>query len=188
MHYSDTNYVLLGVIAERVTGSSLPDLLARWIFGPLGLDDTYLEFHQPPRGNARLVYPYLGRMWLGDVNTSFDWGGGGLVSTHVDLHRFVRRVLEGRLFYRASTLAAMLDVRPEDDPRFLLGSLSSAYGLGVRRLTLGGRTWFGHSGSWGCVVLYCPEDAVSVSVAVHQGENGGVLARVLARILLRPIR
>jgi D-alanyl-D-alanine carboxypeptidase len=53
-YYSNTNYVLLGMISERATGLPLHKLMRRWIFSPLGMDETKL----PRRRNARLPRPF----------------------------------------------------------------------------------------------------------------------------------
>lgn len=139
---------------------------------------TYLEFHQQPRGTAQLVHPYAGAISLDQVNTSFDWGGGGLVSTHQDLHRFIRALFEGRVLEPA-TLDQMLSARAENEPRFLFDADSSAYGFGIRHLTVDGRTLYGHSGSWGCLVAYEPTSGTSISVAVNQSDAAGALGRLL---------
>ncbi|CCH51843.1 beta-lactamase [Fibrisoma limi BUZ 3] len=184
MHYADTNYVLLAILIEQLTDKPLHQNLTERIFEPLGMDNTYLEFYQPPRGQAPLLYPYVGELSLRHINTSFDWGGGGLVSTHADLHRFIRNLVGGRLFRKPTTLTQMTDFRPENNARFMLGSPTSDYGLGIRRLRFGSYTLIGHSGSWGCVLYYDPEKDVSLSVAVNQMQNDGVLSQLIRQTLL----
>ena len=47
-HYSNTNYVLLGLICERATGKPMAELYRELIFDPLGLRDTYFVPYEPP--------------------------------------------------------------------------------------------------------------------------------------------
>jgi D-alanyl-D-alanine carboxypeptidase len=183
MFYSDTNYLLLGVAIEQLTAKPLHQNLTERIFAPLGMDNTYLEFYQSPRGDLPLLYPYLGAASLEKVNTSFDWGGGGLVSTHADLHMFIRSLLGGHLFSKPETLAQMLDFRPENNPHFMLGTAASDYGLGIRRLHIGHYTFLGHSGSWGCVLLFDPKYDVSLTVTVNQVEHKSQLGQLVRQLL-----
>jgi D-alanyl-D-alanine carboxypeptidase len=56
--YADTNYLLLSMIIERVTGSPLHTQIKERICDPLGLIDTYLEYFEAPRGGAPLSHAY----------------------------------------------------------------------------------------------------------------------------------
>jgi D-alanyl-D-alanine carboxypeptidase len=114
-HYSDTNYVLLGLLVEKSTGNSLAQEVRGRILEPLGMDDSYMIGDASPgtEGYDRR----LAEVWAwgepaisGGIDFSFDWGGGGVVSTLEDLARFVRALVAGDLFTDASTLEEMLSV------------------------------------------------------------------------------
>ena len=182
MSYSDTNYVLLGCIIESILGISLADALTAEIFIPLQMQDSYLEFYQNKRGNNPVFYPNYGEISLAQVNTSFDWGGGGIVSTHKDLHLFIRGLFEGALLTKES-LEEMISVESEDEPRFLFGANSSGYGLGIRRLEVNGRVFYGHSGSWGCLLEYEPISQLSISMTINQGLAPNSLSRLFIEVL-----
>jgi D-alanyl-D-alanine carboxypeptidase len=79
-YYSDTNYLLLAVLIEELTNMSYHEALEKRILSPLFLNDTYLEFYQKRKGNTPIIFPFYGYHALKNVNTSFDWGGGGLIS------------------------------------------------------------------------------------------------------------
>lgn len=89
---------LQGVLIARVSGRSLPELLAERIFEPLGMTDT--SFHVPPEKLERLA-PFHGspqmpideRLWTEPPR--FPSGAGGLASTLADWHRFGRMLLAG---------------------------------------------------------------------------------------------
>ncbi len=159
-HYSDTNYTLLGLAIESVTGNSLHHELRTRIFDPLGMDDTYLVGATDPP-----TAPYekqLADVWAwgepsisGGVDFSFDWGGGGVVSTLDDLHTFARALMAGELFRRADTLDEMLAV-PEG-----IKGISYASGLIVFPTAEGPVTYLmGSNGAW--VEYYPPLDLVMV--------------------------
>lgn len=114
-HYSDTGYVLAGFVIEKVSRLKLHEAYREYLrFVELGLDDTYLEFHEaPPPGAGERAHQYffVGPIDMTDWNPTVDtFGGGGLVSTAEDLSSFVRALLEGRVFEKPRTLARMLTV------------------------------------------------------------------------------
>lgn len=87
-----------GVLIGRVSGQSLPDLLAERVFEPLGMSDT--GFHVPPEKLDRIAPVYgndAGPPIVNDWSTPpvFPSGGGGLLSTLADWHRFGRMLLQG---------------------------------------------------------------------------------------------
>ncbi|WP_010187306.1 serine hydrolase domain-containing protein [Sphingomonas sp. PAMC 26605] len=96
---------VLGAVVERVSGLTLPDFFATRIFTPLGMHDTF--FHVPADKIDRLtdcytLAPGKGRV-LYDRGEASAWskpprlvsGGGGLVSTALDYHRFCTMLLNG---------------------------------------------------------------------------------------------
>ena len=141
-HYSSTNYLVLGLLVERVTGRSLGAELRRRIVGPLGLTDTTYE----PRPLARRhVHGYRLASHQGVVDPaaaprdlearSARWAGasGDLVSSARDLARFLAALLGGHLL-PARELRAMEAVNPR-------------YGLGLAVYpTRCGLAW-GHTGN-----------------------------------------
>ncbi|WP_190090422.1 serine hydrolase domain-containing protein [Streptomyces melanogenes] len=140
-HYSDTGYVLAGLIVERVTGKPLAHAYRTLILDPLRMRDTYLERWEKARGGP-LSHPYLGTVDTRSFNPTFDtFGGGGLVSTSADLTTFMRGLFGGRVFRHPATLRTMLDTTPQS---------GRTYGLGIQTTTGadGEKYWF-HTGAWG---------------------------------------
>ncbi|KDN17066.1 serine hydrolase domain-containing protein [Amycolatopsis rifamycinica] len=144
--YSNTNYILAGMIVERVTGHDLSGEIARRITRPLGLRGTYL----PRRGDERLPSPHaVGYTPVGgklvdfsDFDATIAGAAGGLVTTPSDLDRFYGALLGGRLL-RPAELAEMKRTVPAE-----LGIPGAGYGLGLGSIPLscGGVVW-GHGGS-----------------------------------------
>ncbi|WP_433178622.1 serine hydrolase domain-containing protein [Actinoallomurus sp. CA-150999] len=100
--YSNTNYVLIGMIIERLTGRTLSDEFTRRIFAPLRMKSTYLTF-KPPQGikgpHGHGYFPDAeGRPRDADrQNASFGGAAGGIVSTAHDISVFRRAFSQGRL-------------------------------------------------------------------------------------------
>lgn len=168
-HYSDTGYVLLGEIIERVTGETLAAAVRREMqFARLRLDSTWWEgverapSHLKPRARQ-----YQGRTDVTDLDPSFDlFGGGGLVSTTDDLARFFAALLTGQLFDRPQTLALAL-AAPNIDP----GPRRQIHALVPFIVAVGDHLCWQHGGHWGSMALYCPDLDLAIAYTVNQNES-----------------
>ncbi|MFC1581853.1 serine hydrolase domain-containing protein [Candidatus Neomarinimicrobiota bacterium] len=167
--YSDVNYVLLAMIVEEVTGISFQQSLRQRIFDPLKMENSYLEFYEEPRGNNPFSHAYFSTVDINlDVNTSFDWGGGGIVSTIEELNIFFRALLNGKLFKKQSTLTQMLEEANKGR-----GGMDYDYGLGIQKRKIHDLTFYGHGGAYDCDVYYCPEKNISVCMSLNQMNTHG---------------
>ncbi|MEU7576423.1 serine hydrolase domain-containing protein [Streptomyces sp. NPDC041068] len=150
--YSTTNYVLAGLIVEKVTGRNIETEVTRRIIEPLGLRDTYW-----PGDGRRIRGPHSrsyfvdtgigaasGRVDGTEWNMTFGGAGGALVSTPSDVDRFFRALMGGELL-PARWVAEMKRTVPADPDRLWPGA---RYGLGLisTPLDCGGR-WYGHGGT-----------------------------------------
>lgn len=159
--YSDTGYVLAGLVLERAGGGALHELYRRHVFDPLGMDATWLEGSEAPR-RAEVARHYDGVRDLSLVSPTIDWAGGGLVSTTADLAAFVRGLWSGRL---AGAGAVRELTRWTPGARFPPGHAVryDDYGLGIGRLRLEGTELVGHTGYYGAFAFHAPErDAILV--------------------------
>jgi len=93
-HYSDTGYILLGLIIERVTGNAFHEELHEKIFDPLDMDDSYLAFYSDPKnGKSPIADIWFNGIEISEYKSlSIDWAGGGIISTLDDLAIFVREL------------------------------------------------------------------------------------------------
>jgi D-alanyl-D-alanine carboxypeptidase len=91
-HYSDTGYILLGMIIEHVSEQSFDAMLREKIFVPLNMNDTYLLFYSKPVNGLRPIADvHLAGVNVKDYQSlSIDWAGGGVISTANDLAIFIR--------------------------------------------------------------------------------------------------
>lgn len=148
--YCNTEYNLLGLVIDRITGRSWRHEITRRIVRPLRLTHTAL----PAPGDLSIqgahAHGYLeldGRMvdrTRLDPSMAGAAGGGGLVTTVQDLARFWDALLKGRLFRHRRTLKEMMTFGPTP------GEVTSGYGLGVEQYTIpGGIELIGHLGGAG---------------------------------------
>ncbi len=121
--YSNTNYVVLGMVVEAVSGRPLADELQARFLAPLGLAETRAEWALPGGGS-----PLLEPSWA----TSFG-ASGAMSATARDLARWGHALYGGRVLDHAS-LERMLAFNDDD------------YGLGAQRIELDGRVAIGHTG------------------------------------------
>ncbi len=167
--YADPNYVLLGIVLESVSGLPLPRLYRQRIFEPLDMTHTWLEHYEEPPASA----PPLAHAWFGDidlvsdVDTSFDWGGGGIATTAGDLEVFFRGLFGGRLFRSADTLAQMLVTSGPSVNH------DHEYGMGIMRRSLLGHTVYGHGGAYDCDAYFDPDTGLFVFTALNQMSTAG---------------
>ncbi|MEE1783993.1 serine hydrolase [Streptomyces sp. SP17BM10] len=148
--YSNTNYVLAGLIVQKVTGRPLAEEIDRRVVRPAGLRHTYF----PAPGDASIREPHPHGYYresadtplrdITEIDPSWGWAAGQLVSTGTDLNRFFSALLAGRLLPSAQ-LAQMRSTVPAE-ATFGPGA---RYGLGLvsRPLPCGGLSW-GHGGSF----------------------------------------
>jgi D-alanyl-D-alanine carboxypeptidase len=148
--YSNTNYVLVGMILQKLTGRSLPDLVQQRIARPLGLTRTYFAAPRATSTGPGYAHGYaidftatppaytdVAGLPLGG------WAGaaGAIISTQADLARFFAALLGGKLF-SAEQLRQMkttIDVPAEF-------GIDGAYGLGLFKINSPCGTVWGHGG------------------------------------------
>ncbi|MFD7992656.1 serine hydrolase domain-containing protein [Streptomyces mexicanus] len=144
-HYSNTDYVLLAMLIEKVTGRPYGTEVEQRIVNRLHLRSTSVPGDAAvipgphPRGYAR---PAAGAdpVDVTELNPTVAAGSGDMISSASDMSRFLSALLGGRLL-RPAQLAEMMDVEPTGHAG------SRAYGLGLERwpLPCGGVFW-GHQG------------------------------------------
>lgn len=153
--YSNTNWLLLGELIEKVTGTPADRFITREVIRPAGLRHT--EFPSTPW--IKGPHPKMYESFFGKIDPPRDYSvydmswvgtGAALVSTPEDLDRFYAELLRGALVSPAS-LAEMRKTGPVIS---LEGKLID-YGLGLHKVTVPGcGTYWGHDGStWGTLSL-----------------------------------
>ncbi|MFF8813260.1 serine hydrolase domain-containing protein [Streptomyces pactum] len=177
--YSNTDYTVLGLVVERVTGRGYAAEARRRIIEPLGLTGTSFPGTRPtlPRPHGRGYAAGAAGGAPRDV-TEFDPSSAGaageLVSTLDDLARFHRALLGGELL-PPSGLARMRDTGPS----------RGRYGMGLFPVTLPcGRVW-GHNGTINGSSVLLVGSASGDRVLVHRLNHTAAPDRAAERALLR---
>ncbi len=186
--YADTNFILLGMIIERVTGRSFYDEARGRLLEPLGLtatspsdrpdlaglipgyiDATFNPFELPLKmaEGGRLV-----------VNPQFEWTGGGFVTTAEDLARWAKYAYEGRAFPPELVDTLLVSVPAKT-------GAGERYGLGVQVKESDFGVTYGHSGwfpGYLSEVRYFPEHGIAVAVQFNT-DHGRKLGQPTRRYL-----
>jgi D-alanyl-D-alanine carboxypeptidase len=177
--YSDSGYVLLGLIIERISGTALAPAVRDLVgFSGIGLRATWWETLEPAlTGVPARAHQYLAGLDTDAIDPSFDlYGGGGLVASVADMARFLAALLNGQVLRTPETLEQMQRARSAE---------MRGYGLGLYRSTIRGVEGIGHTGFWGTSAMTFPAAGVTIAVAItDQGEwaraNTAVMGEVLA--------
>ena len=147
--YSDTDNLVVGLMAEAATGMPYDGLLERHVYSKLGLGDTtlpdtiampdpymrgyHVSAHAPPEDVS------------GALNPALAWASGGIVSTAVEVNRFFRAYVAGDLFKKRERRAQRQLVIGSSSPP---GPGRNRAGLGLFRYKTHCGTVFGHTGSY----------------------------------------
>ena len=125
--FSNTNYLLLGMIIESVTGLPLSKVITDEIITPLGMDETYSFPYQKPPSNllAKGYYDLYGNNTLhnlGAWNTGFGNGYNGVFSTVWDMHTFIDALFISKTLLQQASLDQMLQFGPIEENGREIGS------------------------------------------------------------------
>ncbi|MFD0665873.1 serine hydrolase domain-containing protein [Thermocatellispora tengchongensis] len=145
--YSNTNYILLGLLVQKVTGRPIGEQVTDRIIKPLGLKDTYWPgigeqgIRSPhPEGYAYRK-PGAPLVEFTEMDPSWGWAAGQMIATPSDVNRFYRALLDGKLLKPAQLAEMRRTVKDESIP------FGWQFGLGLVKIKLscGGHAW-GHGG------------------------------------------
>ncbi|HTD98484.1 MAG TPA: serine hydrolase domain-containing protein [Mucilaginibacter sp.] len=156
--YSNTGYVLLGYILEKVGGKPYQEALQQRIISKIGLKNTYMGVgNTNPEHNESLSYRYLGA-WkeAPEMDFSIPGGAGAIVSTPTDMARFIQALFDLKLVSKNS-----LD---------MMKTMRDGEGMGMEPFSFAGRTLYGHtggsnvSGSW---LAYEPTEKLAMAYTTN---------------------
>lgn len=172
VQYSNTNYILLGLLIEKIEGKALYQVFDEKIFRPLNLKHTLFAGKNPVPSN--IIRGYIDLYSNLQVIESTYYSGwdyytadGGLISNPYDMTVFFKALMAGKIIKPAS-LQAMLSwkVPKEQYPEFY----PIQYGLGIFRMETPRGVAYFHSGDaigYYANMLYFPEDGTTVVYAVN---------------------
>ena len=142
--YTNTNYIVLGMLVERVSQRPVGEQIDERIVKKLGLSHTYFPApgEEKIRGTHPRGYHLSAEGKLEDItemDPAWGWAAGAMVSTPSELNTFFQAVFDGRLLSQSS----IQEMKKGVD----IGSGGRVYGLGIvgTPLSCGGTAW-GHGG------------------------------------------
>lgn len=178
-HYSNTNYILAGMIAEKAAGKPFRDLVHELVIEPYGLDATYYEASTYPQAVvARLSHgyfeneacaeyqpdckqswnlPIIGRD-MRDLSTSWMQSAGGAVASARDVDRWMRAVFAGKVVppKQQKEWTALVSMKTGEPIADVSAEDPGGFSLGLGKKILGelGAQWFYQGESLGYRTLY----------------------------------
>ena len=183
--YSNTGYILLGLVLEKASGMSVADLVRRWVTRPLHLKNTYFANTPHFRGPYAHGYAPPGLYSAGYLDTSgwsptWAWAAGALVSNTKDLTTFYQALLSGDLLSRAQLREMTTTVSP---------FAGAGYGLGLLTLDTPCGTIWGHTGGIpGYVTIsYHNRAGTRSAVLVMSTEPTQAIAKKFDPLVLRAV-
>jgi D-alanyl-D-alanine carboxypeptidase len=165
-HYSNVNYLLLGIIAENASGESLRRLYESGILRPLGLSHTAFAPSRPvpaPAAHGYVKFPDGSIADTNNWNFSWAWSAGGFSSTLSDLRRWAPALATGRGILTHAMQRRRLNFR-NITPN--TGFAGAEYGLGIFQLSSPLGKFLGHNGAvpgYDSLVLYSPKSRITIA-------------------------
>jgi CubicO group peptidase (beta-lactamase class C family) len=194
-HYSNTNYLILGMLAEAVGGAPVADQLRERFFGPLGLDRTFYQAVESPLGPVARGYRFVGTgrdlpaIDLSDRSDTVPFtsvvtaaGAAGSIATDaIDLARWAQALYGGDVLSAASRAAMVADLKVT--ARYAPGV---AYGLGVQSIVVAGHPTLGHSGRFlgaRAAVRWLTDERLAIAVLTNQSRSDpNVVVKALLKL------
>lgn len=155
--YSNSNFVLLGYIIEKLTKQSYAENLKERITSKIGLANTYYGGKTNVNNNESFSYQFInGWDQLPETDMSIPGGAGSIVSTPTDLTQFIEALVTLKLVSNASLVQ--------------MKTVTDGLGMGMMQIPFYSRIAFGHNGAIdGFVsnVAWFPEDRIAVSYCTN---------------------
>jgi CubicO group peptidase (beta-lactamase class C family) len=155
--YSNSNFVILGYILEKISGKSYAENLDKRITSKLELANTYVGQKTDPDQHEAFSYTLMGQ-WnqYSETDMSIPGGAGAIVSTPGDLVKFIHGLFAGKLIAKESLEQ--------------MKTLKDNYGMGIFQIPFYERSGYGHNGSIDAFTAslgYFPEDKIAIAYCTN---------------------
>lgn len=178
VQYSNTNYILLGMLIEKVSGRPFYHFFQDRIFTPLGLNFTQFAAEDPvPDGIIRGYVDLYSKLNLINATYYSGWdyftADGGLISNAYDLNKFLTGLFQGKLLSEKSLQEMLRWQAPKSQDA---DGFPTQFGLGIFRIETAYGPAYLHSGDaigYFASMVYFPEQKTTISWAVN-GNYGKV--------------
>ncbi len=179
--YSNTNYILAGMIAERAAGQRFGRFLRDSVLTPLRLDSTFLDVEEVVQGVK--AHPWQNGVDIDSIQrtslNSAAWSAGGMYSTSGQMSQWYNSLMSRRFLNPVSFREMTTFVG------------SGNYGFGISQQIIAGRTCWGHSGSirgYRSQMLYDTASSAVVCVLVNSNPSPvNIVARQLLLTLVNKV-
>jgi CubicO group peptidase (beta-lactamase class C family) len=179
--YSNTNYFLLGMVIEKVSGKSYPDFMRDRVFKPLGMESTVINTSGLKIKNAGVGYNFSGGNWQKTgADPSQPFAAGAIVSTAEDMAKWAIAVGQGKLLSKASWDEILMSGKLADGKQ-------TNYGFGWNIGKMGEVEYIAHSGGiqgFGAYHVRFPADDLSVVVLTNTAGTSTKIANDIAALYL----
>ncbi len=160
--YSNTNFVLLGYIVEKITKRPYQEDLKERITSKLGLTDTYYGGKTNIKDNEAYSYSFSdGWVQLHETDMSIPGGAGAILSTPTDLVKFIEALFAGKLISTGHLN--------------LMKTQKEHYGMAMFESYFGDKKGYGHNGGidgFTSVLTYFPDEKLAVAYCSNGGTYG----------------
>jgi D-alanyl-D-alanine carboxypeptidase len=155
--YSNSNYVVLGYIIEKVSKQSYLKNLNKRVVSKVGLSNTYVGGKTDATHNESFSYQFVSK-WEQEPETdmSIPGGAGAIVSTPTDLTKFIEALFSLQLVSKGSLTQ--------------MKTISDGYGMGMFQIPFYNKKAYGHNGGidgFASNLAYFPEDSVAVAYCTN---------------------
>ena len=170
--YSNSNYVILSYILEKIYNKTYKEILTSKITKPLSLNNTYFGGKTDIQNNENYSYSFTDK-WKKESETdmSIPMGAGAIVSNPTDLVLFIEGLFSGKLISEESLEK--------------MKTIEDKFGMGIFKIPFYDKTAFGHNGGidgFHSVLSYFPESKLSVALLSNGMiyENNSIMIAVLS--------
>jgi D-alanyl-D-alanine carboxypeptidase len=170
--YSNSNYILLSYILEKVYKKPFKEILAEKIVKPLGLKNTYVGSRTSLQNNESYSFSYQDT-WIQEKETdmSIPMGAGAVVSNPTDLALFIENLFAGKIISPKS-----LDQ---------MKTIQNDYGMGIFEMPFHDKKGYGHTGGidgFSSVLTYFPDNKLAVAITSNGSvyKNNDILVAALS--------
>lgn len=155
--YSNSNYVVLGYIIEKISKQPYSKILNERITSKIGLSNTYFGSKTNPNNNESFSYQFISN-WKQEPETdmSIPGGAGSIVSTPTDLIKFIEALFSMKLVSQNSLNQ--------------MKTITDGYGMGMFQIPFYTKKAFGHNGGidgFASSLAYFPEDSLAVAYCTN---------------------
>lgn len=191
--YSNSHYLVLGLLIEAVSGKTVGEQMREKFWGPLGLNQIYFGANETIEGP--IAVPWRDNDGNGSLENIADQFGpayhsifytaADVFATASDLSNWAHLLFTAQAVTESSRdqMVTFIDL---DDP------IANGYGLGIRRVLLAGRNMWGHTGGmrgYGSYMFYDPVSKVSIAMLNNQSRsaNGPLYRYQLVESVLQEV-